>query len=92
MSIGETNWKELCYNGATMETFMKSKFAERLKFLRKEKGCSQNYIAFILGVSRSCIAAWEAKRNEADCKTLVAISSLFNVSVDFLLGITDKRN
>ena len=66
-------------------------FSQRIKYLRKQRGWTQEKLAEILNVSRSTIAGWEApsKANFPDREMLLKIANLFNVSMDYLLGRTD---
>ena len=65
-------------------------FSERLRRLRKESGETQEQVAVQVG-----IASRGYQRLEADAKpryeTLLRIAEHFNVSVDWLMGRTDKR-
>lgn len=60
-------------------------FAEKLKTLRKEKGISQETFAEKINVSRQAITKWESGTGLPDIENLIAISSLFNESLDSLL-------
>ncbi|NHM28916.1 MULTISPECIES: helix-turn-helix domain-containing protein [Desulfofundulus] len=66
-------------------------FSQRIKFLRKQKGWTQEDLAEKLKISRSAVAGWEApsKTNFPDKDTLLQLSNIFNVSVDYLLGRSD---
>lgn len=63
-----------------------SKFPEVLKQLRKAKGLTQNDLARVLKVSRSTIAAYEARNNQPDFDKLVQIADYFNITIDYLLS------
>lgn len=65
-------------------------FQERLKELRKNKRISQKQLAEILNTSNSSICDWECGRSQPDLETLAAISSYFDVNVDYLLGLEDE--
>lgn len=65
---------------------------ERLKELRKENTLTQAKVAVQLGIPRSTYSGYEKGIREAGYHTLVELANLFNVSVDYLLGITNKRN
>jgi transcriptional regulator with XRE-family HTH domain len=67
----------------------KSKFAERLKELRKERGMSQMDLALATRISQSAIAKWELDKTEPTASALITLSKYFGESVDFLLGLTD---
>ena len=61
-------------------------FAEKLKTLRKQKGISQEQLAEKIYVSRQAITKWESGNGIPDIENLLAISSLFNESLDSLLS------
>lgn len=65
---------------------------ERLKELRKDNALTQAKVAKRLGIPRSTYSGYEKGVREAGYHTLVELSNLFNVSIDYLLGITNKRN
>ena len=61
-------------------------FAEKLKSMRKQSGMSQEKLAEKIGVSRQAITKWENNTGIPDIENMLALSSLFNVSVDELLS------
>ena len=63
----------------------------RLKQLRKEKGITQLKLAMDLGMNQNSISRYETEEHEADYKTLIAFADYFNVSLDYLLGRSDKK-
>lgn len=67
-------------------------FHERLKFLREKKGITQKDMAEILDISKSAYIKYERGEREPKYGTLVALSEIFNVSVDYLIGKTDIEN
>lgn len=60
-------------------------FNNRLYQLRKQKGLSQEELANRLNVSRQTISKWEVGDSTPDMEKLVAISDLFEVSLDKLV-------
>ena len=58
----------------------------KIQKLRKEKGLSQEKLATEIGVSRQAVSKWELDESAPDTDKIVAISQLFNVSTDYLLG------
>ncbi len=66
-------------------------FKDRLVALRKEKGMSQEDLAEYLGLSRQALSKYELGLSEPDISTLMKLSSLFEVSTDYLLGKSDGR-
>ena len=61
-------------------------FSEKLKTLRKEKNISQEQLAEKIHVSRQAITKWESGNGIPDIENLIAISALFNESIDSLLS------
>lgn len=67
---------------------MENKFAENLKFLRLEEGLGQTELAQKLGVSKGIISLWENGLREPTMSSLIALAKFFNVSIDFLVGLS----
>ena len=63
-----------------------NKFSERVKELRLERGLSRKELAEQLFVSVRLISFWENGQRECNFDMLIKISSLFSVSIDYLLG------
>lgn len=64
---------------------------ERIKGLRKEKGMTQLELSEKLGVSRSCVAAWEKGDRIPDVYNLKDLVLLFDVTSDYMLGFVDDK-
>ena len=64
--------------------------AERLRLLRHEKELDQNTLAKELQLSNASISYWENAKQEPSASALFKLASFFNVSVDYLLGLTDE--
>ncbi|MBQ8613594.1 MAG: helix-turn-helix transcriptional regulator [Ruminiclostridium sp.] len=62
----------------------------RLRELREKNNISQIRLAMELNLNQNSISRYENGEREADYKTLIAFADYFNVSVDYLLGRTDK--
>ena len=63
----------------------------RLKELRKEKKISQLKVAVDLNMNQNTICRYENMEREADYETLIKFADYFDVSLDYLLGRTDKK-
>ena len=63
----------------------------RLKQLRKNKGVSQQEIANLFRVTRPCVCYWETGKRLPDYQTLIALSTYFEVSIDYLVGKSDDK-
>ena len=62
------------------------RFAEKLKNLRKQAGMSQEKLAEKLNVSRQAVTKWETETGLPDIENVMAISAMFDISVDELLS------
>lgn len=60
-------------------------FNNRLYQLRKQKGLSQEELANRLNVSRQTVSKWEIGDSTPDMEKLIAISNLFEISLDELV-------
>lgn len=65
---------------------IKSKFAENLKSMRKEKGLSQAVLAEMLGVTQQCVSEWELENTDPTLTYLWLLADIFEVSIDVLCG------
>ena len=45
----------------------------------------------MLGVSQPTLSAWEGERKNPSVESLIQMSELYGVSVDFLLGLPEAR-
>lgn len=61
-------------------------FAKKLKAIRKQSGMSQEQLAKKLNVSRQAITKWETEAGIPDIENIMAISALFDISIDELLS------
>ena len=61
-------------------------FNERLKQLRKEKGMTQAEISKLLDVGQNTYSYWESGKVQPDIQTLIKLSDIFRVSLDYLTG------
>ena len=61
--------------------------AERIKYLREQKGLTQSDLARQLGITRSSVNAWEMGISVPSTQYIVELSNIFKVSTDYLLGV-----
>ncbi len=62
---------------------------DRFRNLRINRGYTHEELAEMLGLSQKQIWRYEAEKTEPSGKILARIAEVFNVSTDYLLGITD---
>lgn len=63
-------------------------FNSRLKQLRQKNKLTQGDLADVLGLKATAISNYESQRNEPSFGKLIALSKYFDVSCDYLLGVT----
>ena len=63
---------------------------ERLQELRKDHGLSQQDLADKLNVSIHTISSYERNRSAPDDTMKMEIAKLFDISLDYLLGLVDE--
>jgi transcriptional regulator with XRE-family HTH domain len=65
-------------------------FPSRLKQARNDYGLTQIEASTLLKIDKSTLAKYELGQREPDIETLVKISLLYDVSTDWLCGVTSK--
>lgn len=68
-----------------------TKFPERLKELREERGVSQAAVSKELDVSRYAIYSYEKGKTAPTLDGLIILADYFDVTLDYLLGRSDIR-
>jgi transcriptional regulator with XRE-family HTH domain len=58
---------------------------QQIQELREKKGINQSTLAKSLGISSASMSAIEKGKNKPTYETLIAISDIFDVSIDYLL-------
>lgn len=61
---------------------------ERIKYLREAKGLTQKDVATKLGLESAAVSKYELNLREPNIEALKKLSEIFDVSTDFLLGLT----
>lgn len=62
---------------------------ERLRDLRKARAYSRRQLAELLDIGEANIQRYEAGESDATSENVLKIARHFNVSTDYLLGLTD---
>lgn len=68
-----------------------SSLGKRLKMSREKTHLTQQQVADKMGISNGTLSGYERDYRDPDTDTLNKLSSLYEVSVDYLLGRTDKK-
>ena len=63
---------------------------ENIIFLRKRNGLTQEALSERINVSRQTVAKWERGESEPDCSSLMRLASLFDVTIDSLVGNVEE--
>ena len=61
-----------------------------IKLLRTKMGMSQEQLAKQVLVTQTAVSQWEKGRTFPDVQTQKKLATLFNVTIDYLLGETDE--
>ena len=64
-------------------------FPDRLKELRKSKGTTQKTMAQYLDMTERVYQSYEYGKVEPNHEKTIKLAEYFNVSTDYLLGLTD---
>lgn len=64
----------------------------RIKKLRLERGETLEKLAKYLNVTIQTISNYENEKRDITPEVIIKLAEYFNVSTDYLLGKTDKRN
>ncbi len=65
-------------------------FSDRILELKKERKILQKDIASAIGLSLRAYQYYEKAQMEPTMSVLIALADYFNVSIDYLVGRTDK--
>lgn len=64
---------------------------KRLRLLRTERELTQEELGKVLGVGKTTISQYESEVRKPDADMLKRIAQFFDVSVDYLLGLTEEK-
>lgn len=62
-----------------------STFGERLRYIRKQRGYSQDAMQEMLGISQGVYSGWERNKVDVPMSRLRAIAIFYDISVDWLI-------
>ena len=65
-------------------------FGDKLRALRSERGWTQQQLAEKVELVSASISAYEQGTKSPSVEVLIKLCSLFNVSSDYLLGLSDS--
>ena len=67
-----------------------SNITQRIKELLKENNVTQNEFATAIGYSQRAVSKWINGQAEPTATAIMLCAQYFNVSTDYLLGITEE--
>ena len=67
-------------------------YIRRIRELREDNDKTQSEVAEILGTSQTMYSRYERGANELPIRHLIKLSELYNVSSDYILGLSDIMN
>ena len=70
---------------------MKYVLAKRIKQCRQEKGLTQREVAIYCDITEKAYQNYELMLRQPKVEVLMKIADIFNVSIDYLVGRTDKK-
>lgn len=62
---------------------------KRVRELREDKDLTQKQVGQILNMSQTGYSQYEIGKNDIPTSVLINLANFYNVSVDYILGITD---
>ena len=68
-----------------------AKFPDRLWSLRTAACMTQQELADTINTSLRAVAYWESGKVQPTSESIVLLAMYFNVSADYLLGLTDQK-
>lgn len=63
----------------------------RLKELREEHDYKQEFLAERVGVTQNAYSQYETGKRRIPIEALIKLAKLYNVSMDYLLGLTEEE-
>ena len=65
--------------------------ANRLRDLREDANLTQNQVAQYLNMSQTGYSKYETGENDIPTRVLIALAAFYGTSIDYILGITSRR-
>lgn len=66
-----------------------NKFPKRLRMLRERRRVSRYVVSELCGLNRNAVRRYERGEAEPTMKALINIADYFEVSIDYLVGVSD---
>lgn len=66
-------------------------YIRRIRDLREDSDCTQEYVARVLGTSQTMYTRYERGANELPIHHLITLCKLYDVSADYILGLSNQK-
>ena len=66
-------------------------YQERLRALREDNDLTQTQLATMLGIAQTTYSQYELDKRPMPIEYIIALCKFYNVSSDYLLGLSDKK-
>ena len=70
---------------------MEKNYVERIRELREDNDLKQKEVAEYLGTTQQVYSRYEKGENEMPIRHIVALAKFYNVTTDYILGVSDKK-
>ena len=67
-------------------------YTKRLYDLRVDHDLKQEDVADVLKITKQAYGMYENKKRSLPIESLIALCKFYNVSADYILGLSDKTN
>ncbi|MBQ2818833.1 MAG: helix-turn-helix transcriptional regulator [Clostridia bacterium] len=68
------------------------KYTERIRILREDTNKTQTDIAALLNVGQRTYCDYELGKTRIPVDSLIILAKFYNVSMDYISGISDEKN
>ena len=68
------------------------KYTERIRSLREDRDLSQTKVAELLNVGQKTYSDYELGRTRIPVDSLIRLAEFYNVSMDYICGLSDKKH
>ncbi len=76
----------------SLNLIIMKKYYEILRCLREDRDIKQKEIAELLGTTQQVYSRYEKGINEMPVRHIITLCKFYNVSADYILGLSDKMN
>ena len=71
---------------------MSNNISKKIKELREQNNITQNKLANDLFIKQQTVAQWENGSRALKADSIISLAKYFNVSTDYLLGLTENTS